>query len=101
MNVQNADHQTDESSQKKNAHTNVNERVYFLPPVGRFRLREHIFSNVPIDGNSQNLFCLPIAVNMTNLAFPRRCACRILQIGGRKLSFAQMCPPLYLSLIVC
>jgi len=47
MNMQNAYHQSDESSPKKDAHTNVNERVYFLPPFGWFRMREQNFSGMP------------------------------------------------------
>jgi hypothetical protein len=88
MNVQNADHQADESSQKYNAHTNVNERVYFLPPFGWFRLREQVFFDLPINGHSPNLFCLLIVADMNSLDVSRRCACQILQIIGHKLSFA-------------
>jgi hypothetical protein len=47
MKMQNANHQGDESGPKKDAHTNINERVLFLPPPGWFRLREQIFSNMP------------------------------------------------------
>jgi hypothetical protein len=45
--MQKAYHQTDEGSPKQDAHTNVKERVQFLPPLDGFQMREQIFSDTP------------------------------------------------------